>query len=82
MNLLGGKIDEIGEDETAYSHRKAIVSAEYYLPLHPSASNAQIDTAQAKQNGFRQVYGTMEHGWCIRKLYRSFNYRLATSLLR
>ena len=62
MNLLGGKIDEIGEDETAYPHRKAIVSAEYYLPLHPSASNSQIDTAQAKQNGFRQVMAPWSTG--------------------
>ncbi|RXE91477.1 BBE domain-containing protein [Pseudoalteromonas phenolica] len=62
MNLLGGKIDEIGEGETAYPHRKAIVSAEYYLPLHPSASNAQIDTAQAKQNGFRQVMAPWSTG--------------------
>jgi hypothetical protein len=62
FNLLGGKIDALAANQTAYPHRGAIVSAEYYAPLQPSASDDAIDRAQAKQNEFRQTMAPWSSG--------------------
>lgn len=55
MDLMGGVIDEIAADETAFIHRGALFSAEYYSLLPPNVSNAPIDKAQRWANNFRQT---------------------------
>jgi FAD/FMN-containing dehydrogenase len=55
LNTMGGAIDELSHNETAFIHRNAIFSAEYYTYLPTNSSNDTIDQKQKWQNSFREV---------------------------
>ncbi|RYZ25633.1 MAG: FAD-binding oxidoreductase, partial [Sphingobacteriales bacterium] len=55
LDLMGGVIDNFQPTDTAFIHRKAIFSAEYYTFFNGSAPNATVDAAQVWENSFRTV---------------------------
>ncbi|WP_054453227.1 FAD-dependent oxidoreductase [Pseudoalteromonas porphyrae] len=62
FNLMGGKISQFEPNETAFFHRNARVSAEYYTALPLSASDNTIDVAQKWENSFRQIMSPWSSG--------------------
>lgn len=62
LNLMGGQIANIEATDSAFNHRNAQVSAEYYTALSPSASNDRIDSTQQWQNSFRQLMSPWSTG--------------------
>ncbi len=62
FNLMAGKISDIAPDETAFPHRLAKVSAEYYAPLASSAPVSRIDESQVWNNEFRQLMAPWSSG--------------------
>jgi FAD/FMN-containing dehydrogenase len=55
MDLMRGAIDELAPDETAFIHRGALFSVEYYTYFATGTANATVDKAQAWVNNFRQT---------------------------
>lgn len=55
MDLMRGAIDEVAPDETAFSHRGALFSIEYYTWFPAGTANATVDKAQVWVNSFRQT---------------------------
>ncbi|WP_049631251.1 FAD-binding oxidoreductase [Cellvibrio sp. pealriver] len=55
MDLMRGAIDDIAADETAFIHRGALFSIEYYTYFAAGTSNATVDKAQTWVNNFRQI---------------------------
>lgn len=55
MDLMRGAIDEFAPGETAFIHRGALFSVEYYTYFPVGTANATVDKAQAWVNGFRQT---------------------------
>ncbi len=55
MDLMRGAIDELAADETAFIHRGALFSVEYYTYFPQGTANATVDKAQAWVNSFRQT---------------------------
>jgi FAD/FMN-containing dehydrogenase len=62
INTMGGAIDELSQSDTAFIHRKAIFSAEYYTYLSSSVSNTKIDQTQKWKNSFRAVMAPWSSG--------------------
>lgn len=62
LNLMGGQIANIEATDSAFNHRNAQISAEYYTALSPSASNDRIDSTQQWQNSFRQLMSPWSTG--------------------
>lgn len=55
MDLMRGAIDEIAADETAFIHRGALFSIEYYTYFPRGTADATVDKAQLWVNSFRQT---------------------------
>lgn len=55
MDLMHGVIDDFEPDETAFIHRGALFSIEYYTWYSVGTANATVDRAQVWVNSFRQV---------------------------
>jgi FAD/FMN-containing dehydrogenase len=55
MDLMRGAIDDFAPDETAFIHRGALFSVEYYTYFSQTTANATVDKAQVWLNGFRQT---------------------------
>lgn len=55
MDLMRGAIDDFAPDETAFIHRGALFSVEYYTYFPQGTANATVDKAQAWVNSFRQT---------------------------
>lgn len=55
MDLMRGAIDELAADETAFVHRGALFSVEYYTWFPEGTANSQVDAAQVWVNSFRQT---------------------------
>lgn len=55
MDLMRGAIDQIASDETAFVHRGALFSVEYYTWFPPGTANSRVDSAQVWVNSFRQT---------------------------
>jgi len=62
LNTMGGAIDELSQSDTAFIHRNALFSAEYYTYLSTNASNETIDETQKWQNSFRGVMAPWSSG--------------------
>ena len=52
---MHGVIDDFEPDETAFIHRGALFSIEYYTWYSVGTTNATVDRAQVWVNSFRQV---------------------------
>jgi hypothetical protein len=55
INTMGGAIDDFSKNDTAFIHRSAVFSAEYYTYLSTNVSNESIDQTQKWQNSFREI---------------------------
>jgi FAD/FMN-containing dehydrogenase len=55
INTMAGAINSIEPSDTAFVHRKAIFSTEYYTYLPINSSDESIDKAQAWENSFREI---------------------------
>ena len=55
MDLMRGAIAEFAPDETAFIHRGALFSIEYYTYFAAGTANATVDNAQVWVNSFRQT---------------------------
>ena len=55
MDLMRGAIDDFAADETAFIHRGALFSIEYYTYFPQGTANATVDQAQVWANGFRKT---------------------------
>ncbi|NQZ21617.1 MAG: FAD-binding oxidoreductase [Colwellia sp.] len=62
FNTMGGAIDELSQSDTAFIHRNALFSAEYYTYLPTNSSNDTIDQSQKWQNSFRDVMAPWSSG--------------------
>jgi FAD/FMN-containing dehydrogenase len=62
LNTMGGVIDDFSQSDTAFVHRYAIFSAEYYTYLSANVSNDVIDKTQKWQNSFRQLMSPWSSG--------------------
>ena len=55
MDLMRGAIDKFAPDETAFIHRGALFSIEYYTYFPLGTANSTVDKAQVWVNSFRQT---------------------------
>lgn len=55
MDLMRGAIDDFAPDETAFIHRGALFSIEYYTYFPMGTANAIVDNTQTWLNSFRQT---------------------------
>ncbi len=55
MDLMRGAIDELATNETAFVHRGALFSVEYYTWFRAGTANSRVDAAQVWVNSFRQT---------------------------
>lgn len=55
INTMAGAISDINPSDTAFVHRMAIISTEYYTYLPTNSSVERIDRAQTWENSFREV---------------------------
>lgn len=55
MDLMRGAIDQFAPDETAFVHRGALFSVEYYTWFPAGTANSRVDSAQVWVNSFRQT---------------------------
>jgi len=62
LNTMGGAIDDFSQSDTAFIHRNALFSAEYYTYLPTNSSNDTIDQTQKWQNSFREVMAPWSSG--------------------
>ena len=62
MDLMHGAIDELAADETAFVHRGALFSVEYYTWFPAGTANQQVDAAQVWVNSFRQTFSPWTTG--------------------
>jgi FAD/FMN-containing dehydrogenase len=62
INTMGGAIDDITQDESAFVHRNALFSAEYYTYLSTSSTNEEIDATQRWLNSFRETMAPWTSG--------------------
>ena len=62
MDLMRGAISRLAPGDTAFVHRAALFSIEYYSPFAPGTANSRIDQAQLWANGMRQILAPWSSG--------------------
>jgi len=62
INTMAGAIDDFSQNDTAFIHRNAVFSAEYYTYLSTNVSNESIDQTQIWQNSFREIMAPWSSG--------------------
>jgi FAD/FMN-containing dehydrogenase len=62
MDLMGGAINRVAPDATAFVHRGAIFSAQYYISGPVGVSTQQVAQAQGVVSGLRTTMSTWSSG--------------------
>jgi FAD/FMN-containing dehydrogenase len=64
MDLMGGAIARVAPDATAFVHRKALFSAQYYISGPVGESPQQVTDARAAVTAMRTTMATWSSGEC------------------
>jgi len=78
MDLMGGAIAGIAPDATAFVHRNAVFSAQYYADFPLGTAAATVAQAQTWANGMR----TVMQSWSSGEAYQNYIDPLLTNPLR
>ncbi|MDT9001110.1 FAD-binding protein [Paucibacter sp. APW11] len=62
LNLMGGAIARVAEDDTAFIHRKALFSAQYLAEYRPGTDAATLNEAAQWTHGLRQLLAPWSSG--------------------
>ena len=62
MDLMGGAIARVAPDATAFVHRNAVFSAQYYIASASAVSPAQVSQAQDIVSGLRSTMAAWSSG--------------------
>ena len=62
MDLMGGTIARVAPDATAFVHRGAVFSAQYYIASASAVSPAQVSQAQDIVSGLRMTMAPWSSG--------------------
>ncbi len=64
MDLMGGAIARVAPDATAFVHRNALFSAQYYIQGAVGATDAEVATARGIVTGMRTAMSAFSSGEC------------------
>jgi FAD/FMN-containing dehydrogenase len=62
MNLMGGAIGRVAPDATAFVHRQALFSAQYYAEYSPTAAATELAEGEQWAHGMRQLMRPWSNG--------------------
>ncbi|MCV2355211.1 FAD-dependent oxidoreductase [Paucibacter sp. B2R-40] len=68
MNLMGGAVGRVAADTTAFAHRQALFSAQYYAEYSPLASSSEVSEGEQWAHGMRQTL----RPWSSGRAYQNY----------
>jgi FAD/FMN-containing dehydrogenase len=68
MNLMGGAVGRVAADATAFVHRQALFSAQYYAEYNAFASSAELNEGEQWVHGMRQLM----RPWSSGRAYQNY----------
>ncbi|MCV2357553.1 FAD-binding oxidoreductase [Paucibacter sp. TC2R-5] len=75
MNLMGGAIGRVASDATAFVHRQALFSAQYYAEYSPATSGSELSDGEQWAHGMRQTL----RPWSSGRAYQNYLDALITN---
>ncbi|MBT9492705.1 MAG: FAD-binding oxidoreductase [Paucibacter sp.] len=68
MNLMGGAVGRVAPDASAFVHRQALFSAQYYVEYSPSTAAAELSEGELWAHGMRQLM----RPWSSGRAYQNY----------
>ncbi len=68
MNLMGGAVGRVAADASAFVHRQALFSAQYYAEYSPLASSSEVSEGEQWAHGMRQLM----RPWSSGRAYQNY----------
>jgi FAD/FMN-containing dehydrogenase len=68
MDLMGGAVNHVAANATAFVHRSAVFVAQYYAPFPVGTADSIVDDAQTWAHGMRDVM----QPWSSGRAYQNY----------